>query len=227
VTELELGVSAGIGALAWGLMFWFATGVGELFVVLHLRGILVRAKRPALGTTLVAVFVGCVVLPIGGAYAGCAFGAQRGAAEVYDQVDPGRAVMWAIERGTEHVREELALAEDTPITELEQLRAVATAKQQGDDRGVEEVLERALWWAIEVALDKAETKQLTWSQLVARAETHLKQKVREQLPDYGSTLRHSAWITLGVFLAVLILLNGAAIFLTRRQAAGEPSTPQA
>src|SRR5687767_9780260 len=100
-----------MGALAWGAMFWFGSVLAEVFVVLRLHGILARAKRPALGTTLVAVFVGCIVVPIGGAYAGCAFGAQRGAADVYDQVDPGRAVTWAIEQGTEHVREELALTD--------------------------------------------------------------------------------------------------------------------
>jgi hypothetical protein len=222
VDELELGVTAGIGAVKWGLIFWLLTVLGEIFVVLHVNGILARAKRPRAGTLVVAILVGCVVVPFAGAYAGCAFGAQRGAAEIYDEVDPGRAVEWAIARGVDEVRQELGIRlDDTPIVELEKLRAHAAAQQAGDLRDPERAIETMFWWAVEQALQEAK-QQVSWRKLVDEAEKRLKEKVREQLPDYGGSLRKGAWFTLGVFLAALILVNGLAIFLIRRRAAQPP-----
>ena len=203
--------------MMWGTLFLVGTvGVG-LFVLFRCRGILVRAKRPATGMTLVCALVGCVVMPIAGGFAGCAIGAQRGAANIYDEIDPGRAVIWAIEQGAAEVKSELGLAEDAPIAEVEQLRSLAASKASGDSTDIEELLERLWWKAVHEAVDKAPPK-LTWGQVMTQAEERLKAKVREELPDVGGKLRTSSWITLGIFLAVAILAFGGALFYTRRRA---------
>jgi hypothetical protein len=218
--ELDLGISAGMGAFTWGLLFFVGTlGVG-LFVVFRCHTLLSRAKRPALGTTLLFALLGCLVMPVAGGFAGCAIGAQRGAAHAYDEVDPGRAVLWGIERGVEELKKELQIDDNAPVAELEKLRGIATANVvESEDEGIEDTLRRLFWWAVKEVLDQKLPPEMTYREAIALVEERLKAKVREELPDVGGKLRKASWFTLGIFLAVAILAFGGALFYTRRAAA--------
>jgi hypothetical protein len=217
---VELGVTSAVSFALWGPIFWLVTAGVELGVTLRCRNVLVSAGRPAGMATLLLVIGLVLVVPMLAGYAGCSWSAQRSAAEVFDRADPDRALAWATDRGAGRVREELAISsDDQVIVELEALRTLARERATETGDGLSRVLERAWWFAVTAALDRALPERVTWAQLVSYIQVALEARLREELGEVAARLRSAAWRTLLIFLGLLVLVNGIAVFLIRRAAA--------
>ena len=159
------------------------------------------------------------LLPAVGGFAGCTYRGQAEAADTIGRADPGKHLVKLIELGGKELRASLELPSDEAVLPIDRLRVLAHERGAAAGGGLNGRIE-SLWWQLIEAEVAKRSDKLTYLGLIAELEQRLQQKVREVFRDYAGGLRSSARVTLLVFIGLVLLANGLAIYFARRVAAG-------
>ena len=221
VDAIELGVTSVADLMVFALAFWTGTLVVEVCVLLWCRARLAGGGHRTGLATLLFALIGCGAIPVIGVHAGCSYSAQRSVAAAIEGADLA-AVVDEVDIGARRLQRELNAPDDRAVIDLSDARRRVQARAADAGDGVGGALERAWWHAVGLALDKV-GPHATWGVLYAAARAEAKDQLHEELFGYADDVRKSARRTLWLFVALLALGNGLAMFVFARAAARPPA----